>query len=405
MVVETTAIALHALEKRHGRLLGTRRGQSPLVGLSLGRARRRVYVCPTKAADVGRVLHVARRTRQTAVLGRLRVAHGGGSFEVQLKHAAYERLVVQVGLGRHGFVSLKNEKEQPIATTGPSITHPMNAMQLMRPSRPVRAVRVCAQSDNNKSKGESRTTRRELALRSVNLLALAAMFTWGASPTPSNIGLSDYGEFKSLALCPPSPNCISTSEEANDMTHYVPQWTYNPEEGRGTKNPATQEQAMNELVEVVESTSPDGFTPKIVKRTAVGVFLLFSFLLVSSRFFSFLLVSSRFFSFLAGRSSGEQRRPGVGLVLPRSLTRSIARPIARTTCTWSTSRRRSGSSTTSRRTFRPLARRGAALSSIAPLLASGSRTGTSTGSGSGSCARPSRPSMGGSRSGISWLSG
>ena len=199
----------------------------------------------------------------------------------------------------------------------------MNAMQLMRPSRPIRAVRVCAQSNsnsnsnnnnnnnNNNSKGESRTTRRELALRSVNLLALAAMFTWGASPTPSNIGLSDYGEFKSLALCPPSPNCISTSEEANDMTHYVPQWTYNPEEGRGTKNPATQEQAMNELVEVVESTAPDGFTPKIVKRTAVGV-----------SFFLFLLVSSRFFSFLAGRSSGEQRRPGVGLLVPRSLTRA-----------------------------------------------------------------------------------
>ena len=51
------------------------------------------------------------------------------------------------------------------------------------------------------------------------------------------------------------------------MTHYVPQWTYNPEEGRGTKNPATPEQAMQELVDVVEGTSPDGFTPKIVKRT------------------------------------------------------------------------------------------------------------------------------------------
>lgn len=51
------------------------------------------------------------------------------------------------------------------------------------------------------------------------------------------------------------------------MTHYVPQWTYNPEEGRGRKNPATQEQAMNELVQVVEGTTPDGFTPKIVERT------------------------------------------------------------------------------------------------------------------------------------------
>ena len=130
-------------------------------------------------------------------------------------------------------------------------------------------MRAQANKANKASEGaKAMTTRRELALRSVNLLALGAMFTWGAAPTPSNIGLSDYGEFKSLSLCPPSPNCISTAEEANDMTHYVPQWTYNPEEGRGTKNPATQEQAMNELVEVVESTTPDGFTPKIVKRTA-----------------------------------------------------------------------------------------------------------------------------------------
>ena len=74
---------------------------------------------------------------------------------------------------------------------------------------------------------------------------------------------------------------------------------------------------MNELVEVVESTAPDGFTPKIVKRTAVGV-----------SFFLFLLVSSRFFSFLAGRSSGEQRRPGVGLLVPRSLTRAHSRSLA-----------------------------------------------------------------------------
>ena len=172
-----------------------------------------------------------------------------------------------------------------------------------------RAVSVRAQSENAEPRQAPARAinRRELALRSVNLLALGAMFTWGAAPTPSNIGtwrkplrvrafvcsldrflvsfavpglsltrdcpafvpgLSDYGEFKSLSLCPPSPNCISTAEEANDMTHYVPQWTYNPEEGRGTKNPATQEQAMNELVEVVESTTPDGFTPKIVKRTS-----------------------------------------------------------------------------------------------------------------------------------------
>jgi len=63
------------------------------------------------------------------------------------------------------------------------------------------------------------------------------------------------------------PNCVSTAEEANDPTHYVPGWTYNPEEGRGRKNPATKEQAMKELVEVVSTITPDGFTPKIIKQT------------------------------------------------------------------------------------------------------------------------------------------
>lgn len=38
-------------------------------------------------------------------------------------------------------------------------------------------------------------------------------------------GLQDYGGgLRTLGLCPPSPNCISTAEEANDPQHYVPQW-------------------------------------------------------------------------------------------------------------------------------------------------------------------------------------
>ena len=70
-----------------------------------------------------------------------------------------------------------------------------------------------------------------------------------------------------LGLCPRTPNCISTAEEANDPGHYVPPWTYAPEEGRRRKNPPTQAQAMAELVEVVQSTKPDGFTPTIEKQT------------------------------------------------------------------------------------------------------------------------------------------
>lgn len=105
-------------------------------------------------------------------------------------------------------------------------------------------------------------------LNSVNVAVFGALFTWGAAPRPSTIGVQDYGGgLKTLSLCPPSPNCISTAEEANDPQHFVPGWTYNPEEGRGRKNPATREQAMQELVEVVKASKPDGFTPRIIKQT------------------------------------------------------------------------------------------------------------------------------------------
>jgi hypothetical protein len=43
--------------------------------------------------------------------------------------------------------------------------------------------------------------------------------------------------------------------------------TYNPQDGRGSKKAATQEQAMKELVEVVSKLKPDGFTPTIIKQT------------------------------------------------------------------------------------------------------------------------------------------
>ena len=79
--------------------------------------------------------------------------------------------------------------------------------------------------------------------------------------------MKDYGQFKTLGLCPKTKNCISTAEEANDDDHFVPTWTYNPEDGRGMRKPATKEQAMAELVEVVKGTTPDGFTPAIVKQT------------------------------------------------------------------------------------------------------------------------------------------
>lgn len=69
-----------------------------------------------------------------------------------------------------------------------------------------------------------------------------------------------------LGLCPKTPNCISTAEEANDEGHYVPPWTYAPEESKRGRNGVSQEQAMEELVSAVKASSPDGFTPTIVKQ-------------------------------------------------------------------------------------------------------------------------------------------
>ena len=80
---------------------------------------------------------------------------------------------------------------------------------------------------------------------------LGSLFTWGAVARPKNLGLQTVGKAlfpgtsslcllhnetdhawaaavgpstKTLGLCPTTPNCISTAEEANDEAHYVPPW-------------------------------------------------------------------------------------------------------------------------------------------------------------------------------------
>eukprot|EP00879_Flechtneria_rotunda_P001011 GHRR01001147.1.p1 GENE.GHRR01001147.1~~GHRR01001147.1.p1 ORF type:complete len:246 (+),score=60.54 GHRR01001147.1:40-777(+) len=129
-----------------------------------------------------------------------------------------------------------------------------------------RCVRVVCSAQNPEKPQQE--TRREFVLNSVNVAVLSAVFNWGAVARPNGLGIKDYGSnIKTLSLCPPSPNCISTAEEINDPTHYVPAWTYNPEDGRGRKNPASQDQAMAELAEVVSSVKPDKFEPKIIKHT------------------------------------------------------------------------------------------------------------------------------------------
>lgn len=81
-----------------------------------------------------------------------------------------------------------------------------------------------------------------------------------------SLGLRQYGDTISLSLCPPKPNCVSTTEDLNDDSHYIPPWTYNPDEGRGIRNPATQAEAMAELVDVVTNTDIDGFETTIVNK-------------------------------------------------------------------------------------------------------------------------------------------
>jgi uncharacterized protein (DUF1499 family) len=53
---------------------------------------------------------------------------------------------------------------------------------------------------------------RELMLNSVNVTVLASLFNWGAVARPNTLGVQSYGaNVKTLGLCPPTPNCISTA--------------------------------------------------------------------------------------------------------------------------------------------------------------------------------------------------
>jgi len=112
---------------------------------------------------------------------------------------------------------------------------------------------------------------RELLLQSSSVastLVLASLLHFSGE-RPSSLGLQTFGKSSTLGLCPRTPNCISTAEELNDPDHFVPPWTYNSEElrVRKGKEPLTREQAMAQLADAVANTSPDGFTPTIVKRT------------------------------------------------------------------------------------------------------------------------------------------
>eukprot|EP00268_Persea_americana_P067948 TRINITY_DN9405_c0_g1_i1.p1 TRINITY_DN9405_c0_g1~~TRINITY_DN9405_c0_g1_i1.p1 ORF type:complete len:209 (-),score=36.08 TRINITY_DN9405_c0_g1_i1:380-1006(-) len=102
--------------------------------------------------------------------------------------------------------------------------------------------------------------RREVILRSSELAGIASIFHFSGAK-PNYLGVQKNPP--SLALCPATKNCISTSEESSDLTHYAPPWNYN---GRGRKKPVSKEEAMAELLEVIKSTKPDKFTPRIIEK-------------------------------------------------------------------------------------------------------------------------------------------
>ncbi|RZC57763.1 hypothetical protein C5167_005063 [Papaver somniferum] len=105
--------------------------------------------------------------------------------------------------------------------------------------------------------------RREIILRTSEIAVLGAIFHFGGKK-PNYLGVQNNPH--ALALCPATNNCISTSEDVTDLTHYAPPWSYNPENGRGRKKPVSREEAMNELILVIKSKKPDNFTPRIVEK-------------------------------------------------------------------------------------------------------------------------------------------
>ncbi|CAM0146768.1 unnamed protein product [Urochloa decumbens] len=114
-----------------------------------------------------------------------------------------------------------------------------------------------------KSRDHTRIGRRDFVLRSSELATLAAIFHFSGTK-PSYLGVQKNPP--SLALCPATNNCVSTSEEISDSNHYAPPWNYNPKDGRRGK-PISKEEAMKELTEVITKTKPDNFTPRIVEKT------------------------------------------------------------------------------------------------------------------------------------------
>ncbi|CAK7347921.1 unnamed protein product [Dovyalis caffra] len=114
-------------------------------------------------------------------------------------------------------------------------------------------------NDNDNNKPQHQIARREIVLRSSELAVIGAIFNLSGKK-PDYLGVQKNQP--ALSLCPATKNCVSTSENITDITHYAPPWNYNG----GRKKPVSKEVAMEELLDVIRSTEPGKFTPKIAER-------------------------------------------------------------------------------------------------------------------------------------------
>ncbi|OAY49303.1 uncharacterized protein LOC110616038 [Manihot esculenta] len=113
--------------------------------------------------------------------------------------------------------------------------------------------------DDENIKPSDQIARREIILRSSELAVVGAIFNLSGKK-PEYLGVQKNQQ--ALALCPATSNCISTSENVSDLTHYAPPWNYNG----SRKKPVSREVAMEELLQVINSTKPDKFTPRIAEK-------------------------------------------------------------------------------------------------------------------------------------------
>ena len=124
---------------------------------------------------------------------------------------------------------------------------------------------------SSSSSSSSSSTRRALMFRSVaSPLVLGSVLNLGASTDAPRLGLTSFnGVNTGLTLCPTnSQNCVGTADEFNDASRYIPAWVYNDEEAVARGKAAVDvAQAMDTLVEVINTTDCDGYEAKIVART------------------------------------------------------------------------------------------------------------------------------------------